>query len=419
VCAAAVFACASCDSPGAKPLDAGSPGNDATMGGDDGGTGLTSPDGGPVLGSDGGPVLAPDGEAPADADGAPGDDGPTGSGDDGGPADADVDDGFDGSCPVGSLMCGDACAAFDPQNCGACGHDCLGGGCGGGLCQPVALYDQGYQAAGIAVDATNVYWADFNGGTIMQAPLDGSSPALVLATGQAQPLGVAVDGAYVYWANFIDAHVRKVPIGGGDVVDIASGIAGASYVAVNADAVFWTGYGDGGIYSAPLDGGPPAAIVTGQTKANDIVLDSTRVYWTTEGSTVMASAFDGTNVTTLASGITFPYGIAVNGSRVFWTNQVKGSGNVGSAPLTGDGGAVIIAQNQDLATGIATDTSGAYWANGGTPGLSNGSIGYSPLDGGRAVVVTNGQDQPHSIALDARFVYFTSFGSGHVLRVAK
>jgi hypothetical protein len=47
------------------------------------------------------------------------------------------------ACPLGTSDCGTACANLDsdPKNCGACGHDCLGGPCQGGICQPYKLGD--------------------------------------------------------------------------------------------------------------------------------------------------------------------------------------------------------------------------------------------------------------------------------------
>src|SRR5690348_11683886 len=43
-----------------------------------------------------------------------------------------------GGCAAPMMDCGGTCIdpGSDPQNCGACGHDCLGGGCQGSMCQP-------------------------------------------------------------------------------------------------------------------------------------------------------------------------------------------------------------------------------------------------------------------------------------------
>ena len=49
-----------------------------------------------------------------------------------------------GSCTCttpGKTNCTTACTDLlsDPKNCGTCGHDCLGGACSGGKCQPIAI----------------------------------------------------------------------------------------------------------------------------------------------------------------------------------------------------------------------------------------------------------------------------------------
>ena len=72
------------------------------------------------------------------------------------------------ACPTGATDCGTACAdlSSDAKNCGICGHDCLGGTCSSGICQPVMLATvtesrpSGYlYADGGKVYAVTVEWA--------------------------------------------------------------------------------------------------------------------------------------------------------------------------------------------------------------------------------------------------------------------
>lgn len=48
----------------------------------------------------------------------------------------------------------------DPANCGSCGHNCEGGACTRGVCQPFALVSGRSAPRGVIVDATNVYWME-------------------------------------------------------------------------------------------------------------------------------------------------------------------------------------------------------------------------------------------------------------------
>ena len=74
---------------------------------------------------------------------------------------------------------------------------------------PVLAREPGWLAvdkpAGVAVDATHIYWANSGAGTIWKAPLAGGG-ATFLANASSSPQfaapgGVAVDAAHVYWAN--------------------------------------------------------------------------------------------------------------------------------------------------------------------------------------------------------------------------
>ena len=75
------------------------------------------------------------------------------------------------ACP-GATLCGDACTntAFDPSNCGACGHDCGGGTCDLGVCAPVVLRDS-LASPAFDIDGTSFY---FNSGSkVLSCPLAG------------------------------------------------------------------------------------------------------------------------------------------------------------------------------------------------------------------------------------------------------
>ena len=66
-----------------------------------------------------------------------------------------------GDCKCSQTTCGGACVdtGSDPKNCGSCGHDCLGGTCSGGQCQPSAVVSNtGDNVRAFAIDSTYVYY---------------------------------------------------------------------------------------------------------------------------------------------------------------------------------------------------------------------------------------------------------------------
>ena len=57
------------------------------------------------------------------------------------------------------------------ENCGTCGHSCLGATCSGGACVPVVLTNGA--PADLAVDEANVYWTDGTNGSVKRCPIAG------------------------------------------------------------------------------------------------------------------------------------------------------------------------------------------------------------------------------------------------------
>jgi hypothetical protein len=155
---------------------------------------------------------------------------------------------------------------------------------------------QGYPDWGLAVDATNVYWVNsgtnaiyYRDSAVMMAPItgvpDGGSPTILASYPVANaPNQVAVDSTNVYWANS-SGTVMKIPKAGGCPVTLASGQGNAPWgLAVDGTNVYWTdeGYTSGTVMTVPIAGG----CVTGLAAGNNllgIAVDSTNVYWVDQG----------------------------------------------------------------------------------------------------------------------------------------
>ena len=96
----------------------------------------------------------------------------------------------------------------------------------------------------IEVDATHIYWTEQgsspNTGKVMKASKVDGSAGVTIASTQAGPHGIAIDATSVYWANKDDGTIHKAPLAGGADTVIASGQLAPANVAVSATHVYWT-----------------------------------------------------------------------------------------------------------------------------------------------------------------------------------
>jgi hypothetical protein len=141
---------------------------------------------------------------------------------------------------------------------------------------------------GIAVDSSNVYWADSANGTVVRVPKSsGGGGPTTLASGQVYPQYVAVDSSNVYWTNaggvIGEGTIMKVELETAAVATVASLQSVPTGIAVDSSNIYWTNLQSGAVMVAPVDGGAPTTLASGPWGALGITLDSTCVYWTTKG----------------------------------------------------------------------------------------------------------------------------------------
>ena len=231
------------------------------------------------------------------------------------------------SCACTGSMCGSVCAHLqtDPGNCGTCGHDCLGGACVAGACQPFALASNQQDPYDLAIDGTNVYWVDNTStGTVNACALTGcNNTPTVLATGQNGPTGITVGGSVAYWVNI------GVGVNGGSVMScattgcanqptpLATNLNSPTAIAVATDGnAYWTG--SSGTMKCAIASCTPAAFGPG---GSDIVVDGTNAYWTATGGPVRCALGGcGGTPTAISTGQLSPWAMAVDGNNVYWTN---------------------------------------------------------------------------------------------------
>jgi hypothetical protein len=331
----------------------------------------------------------------------------------------------------------DGSIASDPDNCGACGHGCLGGACVAGQCQPVLLAT-GPQPFSVVVDDTRVYWttAGTDPGEVRSVAKDGSSPATI-ATGLNDPQGVFVDATNLFW-NEVGSPGR-VSMGDKDgsnaVILSQSNADGPQGIVADTSWVYWLDiYTYRGVVragrTATPDGGTPTVLASGWDYVFGMAQDDTYIYWTSEGTapvgdTDAAAAVPGkilsvrkdgtTSATVLADGLGDPHFVTVDATAVYWTdsadNTVMRLALKGSAPTQ-------LAQGAQP-YGIAVDATYVYFSTLGTD-HSDGTLVRVPKDGsGPAVVLATGLSWPSQIAFDNEALYWGNSHGGTVMKLAK
>lgn len=352
------------------------------------------------------------------------------------------------ACDVGTA-CGTRCVDTqkDPSSCGRCGHDCGGGMCTSGVCQPVVLAMGLNGPRALYVSGGNVYWTDHSSsGDVASCPVTGCTGApQTYATGLSYASGISVSAGSIFFgcyggtdpdggaANIDSAMYACSTSGCGMTPSSLTNTPGAPVgVASDGTSVFWNDPAYGQILSCAVGGcgGTPTVVAHNiGTPWYALATDSSNVYFAGRGDGTVYScpkAGCGSNLpTTIVTGLTGPYALAVDTDTVYVTtydpNNMGTPAPVVSCPLAGCAMPTVVAANQATPSGIAADGNGVYWANesSATPGAS--TVAYCPKSGcpQGPTILASSQQGAFFVALDASFVYWTDYVAGQVLRVAK
>jgi hypothetical protein len=346
------------------------------------------------------------------------------------PLDADSGDANDGACTY-SLD-------SDSHNCGSCGHDCLGGACAAGQCQPVLLATAPTPFATL-VDDKRVYFASSDGdpGQIMSIAKDGSDPQ-VLVTGIDQCHAMYLQGTRLFWGETgVPGRIGSVDTNGANPLLLAQEGAGPGSIVADQASVYALDLAAFSVLQVPItgepDAGPATVLTTGWTYPYVLTQDSKNLYWTAQGDTNgelgSTGPFDGgihgkiammpkdgsSAAMVIADNLTEPLWIAVDATGVYWTDWVSG---VMRLPA-GSTEPVVLLASSDTPYAITLDGNDLYFST-LSPTQTNGTIQRMPKDGSAPpVVLVQNLLWPSQIAVDATAIYWGNTHGSTVMKLAK
>jgi hypothetical protein len=298
----------------------------------------------------------------------------------------------------------------DAQNCGICGHSCLGGACLAGRCQPVVvagdpLHDTGLGHVSSLVVLNGVLYgtsAFGSGGAVFAVP---AMPAPGALTWLVQPGGgvgaqaLATDGASLFyaiseaggpeaagiWNVRLDGSGNTLVVAGGTTsggaCDLPGGGGASAYgdqagpIALDGGYLYWVRATSSdcaapwpacrcpGVYRATTDGsgvavyhaGTSSPAAFGGNYAGDPIADSGTLYFAGRDAhdagnrvqAVTAAMFAGGAPPTTLTTTGNPSEVATDATHVYW---------IGSSTTTACGGSTACAPGEHCGAGVCTGT---------------------------------------------------------------
>ena len=363
------------------------------------------------------------------------------------PSDAQADvipdaapDALDAGCTT------DADLMTSAQNCGRCGHDCVGGSCDAGTCEEV-MFAKEQAAHSVAVDTDTVYWLSYVAGTVRSCPRQGCDAGVTTyVISQEYLADVTTDGTNVYWSTFQNydggvGHVSMCPKTGCDGGVAAKLVSGAQPAAFLADVLYDKGSGDlfftatgDGIYKCATSGcgdNPTRVSTLSGGVVSSTALDSTNLYWGAVGDIWSCSkAGCGTPTIPLNGNQTYVTAVATYGGNLYWADRgvSETDGRIVTCSIVNCLSPTTLVQNRTQPFEIAVDATGIYWLEHGTTAnaFADGAVLHCPLGGCGAGPTTLAPRDDENVSMTERIVlddvsvfWTQGWTGGGVHRVAK
>jgi hypothetical protein len=307
----------------------------------------------------------------------------------------------DSSTSTGSGSCSDDLAS-DPENCGSCGHGCLGGACTAGLCQPIVLHN-GAAHQGLMVDDTHVYFANYE--LVMRIDkTGGAAQELAPVMANIDDGSLQLNTTHAYWVESWEDYdsVVRVAKAGGPREDVVPSMNADEY-AIDDERIY---YNDGGLHSIPLDGGD--VTVHDSLYVYSLGIDDTYVYVGDESSLERMHKRTGETETIVPVGVSPHQQLLARDGRLFWQEA--------NAPFAdclelfdvravdNDGGDLQTIASLGLPDSLAVSDDAVYVA--ACEGSYDGILVRIPHGGAPEEVVPAPMSSPRHVAADDDAIYW-------------
>lgn len=320
----------------------------------------------------------------------------------------------------------------DSENCGACGHSCLGSACQVGLCAFVELASKQVVPSGLAVGDGAVFWTtegadpDYVGNVFALSLSDPTATPTVIATSQKYPRALTFADGALYWGSYGDGAIGKWTTLTG-TSDLGVAPSGRPYnVVANSTHLYFAMAvehsnmpASGAVARCPLDGcrGAPEILATSDAMIVGLAIDGGALFWSvfsSNGAIYRLTLDDASSPRAIAVGQASPVNVAAFGGFVYWLNA--GSGTVARVSADAVGATpTILASNQPSPSGIAADDQGVYW----TTSTRTGQVMKLAHGTSTPLVLASAQPSPGNVRIDAAYAYWTNTGNGSIRRVPK